>query len=50
MGGQYDQAGLLPGERADFAGGLGELAAVADAGELAALQDVSAVGEVSGQQ
>ena len=29
---------LLPGERADLAGGLGELAAVADAGELAALR------------
>ena len=50
VGGQHDQAGLLPGERADFAGGLGELAAVADAGELAALQDVSALGEVPGQQ
>jgi hypothetical protein len=50
VGGQHDQAGLLPGERADLAGGLGELTVVADAGQLAALQDVGAVGEVPGQQ
>lgn len=41
VGGQYGQAGLLCGEREDPAGGFGELAAVADAGQLAASQEVS---------
>ena len=40
MGGQHHQARLLLFEREDVAGGLGELAPGAHAGELAALQEL----------
>lgn len=45
-----DSSDMIASNCASGIGGLGELAAVADAGELAALQNVSAVGEVPGQQ
>src|SRR6266496_3965435 len=50
VGGQHDQARLVPGESKDLAAGLGELSAVAHAGYLAALEDASSVSEVAYQQ
>src|SRR5712672_4537215 len=50
VGGQHDQAGLLLPQRKDLAAALGEQAPVADARELAALEDLRPVGEVPGQQ
>src|SRR6516164_7256885 len=50
VGGQHHQARQLLFEGEDLPGGLGELAPGTDAGELAALQELRAVGEVPGQQ
>src|SRR6516165_6232109 len=50
VGGQHHKARQLLLEREDLAGGLGELMPLADAGELAALEEFRPVGEVPGQQ
>ena len=50
VGGQHDQARLLPGQGEDLVRAFRESPPAADAGELAALEDVGPVGEVPGQQ
>ena len=50
VSGQHHQAWQLLLEREDLAGGLGELVPLADAGELAALEEFRPVGEVPGEQ
>ena len=46
VGGQHHKARQLLLEREDLAGGLGELMPLADAGELAALEEFRPVAEV----
>src|ERR1700730_17833514 len=50
VGGQDDQAWQLLRQREHLAAGLGELAPGAHAGNPAALQDVSSVGEIPDEQ
>src|SRR5260370_16071878 len=50
VGGQDEQARHLLRQGENLAGGLGELAPAAHAGNPAALQDVSSVGEIPDEQ